>query len=119
MLIARIKKTYRPTRPFVIGIPLFLSPDGFQRIRYYGLLANRYRAENLERCRALLGVAPTQEPAEKDTSEEEEEDWQERLLRLTGIDPTLCPACREGRLKLLATVEPEPSESDPTSRGPP
>src|SRR6185369_1097849 len=46
-------------------------PTGFVRIRHYGLLGNRVRAENLARCRALLGLAegsaaggaaPRQEP---------------------------------------------------------
>ncbi len=35
---------------------LHVLPTGFVRIRYYGLLANRHRAQNLERCRALLGA---------------------------------------------------------------
>jgi Putative transposase/Transposase zinc-binding domain len=29
---------------------LHVLPDGFQRIRHYGLFSNRYRAENLARC---------------------------------------------------------------------
>jgi hypothetical protein len=35
---------------------LHVLPNGFQRIRHYGLLGNRHRAKNLARCRALLGV---------------------------------------------------------------
>src|SRR6516164_2688484 len=35
---------------------LHVLPDGFQRIRHYGLLGNRHRAENLARCRELLAV---------------------------------------------------------------
>jgi hypothetical protein len=31
-------------------------PEGFQRIRYYGFLANRYRAEKLALCRQLLQI---------------------------------------------------------------
>ena len=34
-------------------------PSGFVKIRHYGLLANRYRAANLRRCRALLLVVST------------------------------------------------------------
>jgi hypothetical protein len=29
-------------------------PEGFQRIRYYGFLANRYREQKLAHCRADL-----------------------------------------------------------------
>ncbi|MEP6695103.1 MAG: IS91 family transposase, partial [Chloroflexota bacterium] len=35
---------------------LHVLPAGFHRIRYYGLLGNRYRQENLARCRQLLGT---------------------------------------------------------------
>lgn len=33
---------------------LHVLPDGFQRIRHYGLFTNRYRARNLALCRQLL-----------------------------------------------------------------
>ena len=36
---------------------LHVLPPGFQRIRHYGLFSNRHRAENLARCRKLLGVS--------------------------------------------------------------
>ena len=35
---------------------LHVLPDSFQRIRHYGLLGNRHRAENLTRCRELLAM---------------------------------------------------------------
>ena len=35
---------------------LHVLPNRFHRIRYYRLFANRFRAANLERCRALLPV---------------------------------------------------------------
>src|SRR5262249_20180825 len=44
----------------------FLLPvlrDGSQRIRHYGLLGNRHRAENLAHCRELLAVpVPISQP---------------------------------------------------------
>ena len=36
----------------------------------------------------------------------ETENWQDRLRRLTGLDVTLCPHCRMGKLFLLATLPP-------------
>jgi hypothetical protein len=60
-------------------------PAGFQRIRHYGLLANRGKQENLDRCRELLIVAPPEAPKRKTTAE-----W---LLLLLGIDITRCPQC--------------------------
>jgi hypothetical protein len=31
-------------------------PDGFHRIRHYGFLANRHRADKLAQCRRLLAA---------------------------------------------------------------
>jgi hypothetical protein len=38
---------------------LHVLPDGFHRIRHYGLFANGHRAAMLARCRELLAVPPT------------------------------------------------------------
>jgi predicted Zn-ribbon and HTH transcriptional regulator len=38
-----------------------ILPKGFPRIRYFGFLANRRRAESLPLCRALLAAAPPTE----------------------------------------------------------
>ena len=112
------KETSLGAIEFVRRFLLHVLPDGFQRIRYYGLLAHRCRAENLERCRELLGVAD--KPDGPDSLEDEErESWEERVLRLTGVDPRLCPVCGEGRLVLLQRVEPEPQEVLPAPRAPP
>ena len=46
---------------------LHVLPDGFHRIRHYGLLANGHRAAMLARCRELLDVPPA--PAEGDGDE--------------------------------------------------
>jgi hypothetical protein len=41
---------------FLRRLLMHVLPDGFQRIRHYGLLGNRHRAENLARCRELLAM---------------------------------------------------------------
>jgi predicted Zn-ribbon and HTH transcriptional regulator len=75
---------------------LHVLPDGFQRIRHYGLLGNRHRAENLARCRELLGVsAPMSEP---------QGDYRERHRQLTGEDPLRCPQCRVGQMLRVAVL---------------
>jgi Putative transposase len=38
---------------FIRRFLLHVLPEGFQRIRYYGFLANRYREEKLEHCRGM------------------------------------------------------------------
>ncbi len=70
---------------------LYVLPARFMRVRYYGAFANCHRAKNLERCRVLLD-APLEEPS----SEAAVETWQERLERLTGVDPGPCPDCGQG-----------------------
>src|SRR4051794_1458154 len=61
------------TKPKVMRLPagefmrrflLHVLPDGFHRIRHYGLLANGRRAAMLARCRELLDVPPA--PVEAD-----------------------------------------------------
>ncbi len=41
---------------FIRRFVLHVVPDGFHRIRHYGLFANGHRAENIAKARALLGV---------------------------------------------------------------
>jgi hypothetical protein len=72
---------------------IHVLPDGFVRIRSYGLLANRDRQDKLARCREALGVAPAEAPPPA-----EEAGWAELLARFTGTDPLRCPKCGNGRL---------------------
>jgi len=75
---------------------LHVLPDGFQRIRHYGLLGNRHRAEHLTRCRELLEVpAPT--PALR-------LDHRERYQQLTGHDLLECPVCNKGQMRRVEVL---------------
>ncbi|MCI0721482.1 MAG: IS91 family transposase [Acidobacteria bacterium] len=80
---------------------LHILPEGFVRIRHFGLLANRHRAENLALCRQLLSVA---EPAPLEAPQ----DWRERYQQLTGVNLSLCPQCGLGRLVRIQIL-PTPS----------
>ena len=48
---------------FIRRFLLHTLPDGFHRIRHYGLLANGHRADKLVLCRKLLAVQPPGQPA--------------------------------------------------------
>ena len=72
-------------------------PRGFTRLRHYGLLANRSRTRKLALCRALLGQ-PAPEPLEPETT-------QEMMLRLTGIDITVCRRCGRGPLRQILILD--------------
>jgi hypothetical protein len=78
---------------------LHALPEGFQRIRYYGLLDNRYRQQKLARCRQLLGMAPPVEaPAPEDYLDQHEQ--------LTGSSLRECPICHRGRMVVVETLTP-------------
>ena len=83
---------------FIRRFLLHVLPDGFQRIRYYGLLGNRYRKQKLARCRQLLGMPCADQTA---CSPEPQEDYRDRYERLTGISLRLCPVCHTGRMVLI------------------
>jgi hypothetical protein len=75
---------------------MHVLPNRFQRIRHYGLLGNRHRAENLARCRALLAMpAPVTQPRR---------DYRERCQQLTGHDPLLCPQCKTGTMIRISCI---------------
>jgi hypothetical protein len=73
---------------------LQVLPDGFQRIRHYGLLGNRHRAEHLAHCRELLQVTAPVLPPQRD--------YRERYRQLTGQDLLQCPQCKKGQMVRIA-----------------
>jgi hypothetical protein len=81
---------------FIRRFLLHVLPDGFQRIRYYGFLGNRYRREKLERCRRLLGMPTPAEP-----SNPAEKDYRDRYEELTGHSLHQCPQCGQGRMLVV------------------
>jgi Putative transposase/Transposase zinc-binding domain len=83
---------------FIRRFLLHVLPDGFQRIRYFGFLANRYRAEKLTLCRQLLQMPPP-------TTREIKKDYRDRYEALTGISLKTCPLCRCGTMVVIETFE--------------
>jgi len=86
---------------FIRRFLLHVLPSRFVRIRHFGLLANRKRKNTIALCRKILGDGNTitQPNTRKET-------WQEQLLRICGIDVTLCPVCRKGRMWMVALLLP-------------
>ena len=83
---------------FLRRFTLHVLPRGFNRIRHYGLLANRNKHTLLACARAALKIlAPTPTPAESVAAF-----WQ----RIAGIDIERCPHCQHGTLRLVATLAP-------------
>ncbi|WP_419913298.1 IS91 family transposase [Hoeflea sp.] len=97
---------------FIRRFLLHVLPRGFTRLRHYGLLANRYRAQKLGICRELLHQ-PAPEPRQPETT-------QEMLLRLTGVDITVCRQCGKGTLRQILVLHPQNQTSAHTMKtGPP
>ena len=88
---------------FIRRFLLHVLPDGFQRIRYYGLLGNRYREQKLAHCRELLGM-PTPESPALETAK----DYRERYEELTGSSWWQCPVCRQGRMLVTQVLPRRP-----------
>lgn len=86
---------------FIRRFLLHVVPNGFVRIRYYGMLANCHRAEMLRLCRKLLGTSEA-----GDSCTENKPTWAALLQSLTGDDPLCCPACQRGRLVRLQVMPP-------------
>ena len=86
---------------FIRRFLLHVLPNGFQRIRHYGLLANCHRAAKLAQCRQLLaGPAPVVEFAEAPL------DYRDRYQRLTGKSLRDCPKCGHGHMLCIETFLP-------------
>ena len=90
---------------------LHVLPPGFQRIRHYGLLANRYRNGKLTHCRQLLqAVAPT--------TCEEPVDYRDRYQRLTGVSLRDCPQCAQGQMVCIESFLPGTQPRGPPCTAP-
>jgi len=86
---------------FIRRFLLHVLPQGFQRIRYYGFLANRYREQKLARCRQLLAM-PQPEPLDDQAAG----DYRDQYQELTGTALTECPACQRGRMVVIEVLKP-------------
>jgi len=80
---------------FIRRFLLHVLPDGFHRIRHYGLFANGGRAENIARARQLLNVPATQSESSDAGSADDSEPQ-------ALAHP--CPCCG-GRMIIIETFE--------------
>ncbi|MER8672287.1 IS91 family transposase [Mesorhizobium sp. M1156] len=81
---------------FIRRFLLHVLPEGFHRIRYYGFLGNRYRAQKLACCRDLLGM-----PVPKPSDSRSAKDYRDLYEDLTGHSLRQCPACRQGQMIII------------------
>jgi hypothetical protein len=92
------------TREFIRRFLIHVLPDGFHRIRHYGLLASAGRKRNVETIRKLLGAAPPASTEATDT---------DPAPHLTLREP--CPDCG-GAMRIIETFR---RGERPLTRAPP
>jgi hypothetical protein len=81
----RARRVSLSAEEFIRRLLLHVLPQGFVRVRTYGLLANRDRRATLETCRTALGER-RREPLPNITTEE-------LLARILRRDPSRYPTC--------------------------
>lgn len=91
------------TPEFIRRFLIHVLPDGFHRIRHYGLLASGNRKANIAKARALLGAEPVKNE-DPPTAE---------IIPLTLREP--CPDCG-GQMRIIETFR---RGQKPQTRAPP
>jgi hypothetical protein len=86
---------------FIQRFLLHILPLGFYKIRYYGLLAAANSKTKKETCFVLIGKQPPLSCFEGLTT-------MEIFREITGKDPSICPKCKTGRLRLIELFEKHP-----------
>ena len=87
----KIKELSVTAEEFIRRFLLHILPGGFMKIRYYGFLAHANKKKSIPLLRQLIN--PDAEIVEKLT-----ETVEEMMLRLTGVDLSLCPECGKGNM---------------------
>jgi hypothetical protein len=81
---------------FIRRFLLHVLPKRFVKIRHYGFLSNRNKKSNVARIRLMCGVAGDVKAAEKSV--------EEMMLKLTGVDITLCACCKKGKMRVVSRI---------------
>jgi len=73
-------------------------PVGFMKIRHFGILSSRNKADCIAKIREQFDVAPIAKPAKG-------LNWMETFEMLYGHHPKQCPCCGKGIMLVVATIE--------------
>lgn len=96
----RKRKMTLDAEEFIRRFLLHVLPNGFVRIRYFGFLANRFRAEKIKQARKLLGQSEGEASELRTDPDDEDFRWH------PDKDRDLCPHCGRGRLICVETIPP-------------
>jgi Putative transposase len=87
----KVKALTLKATEFIRRYLLHILPRGFMQIRYYGFLGHANKKVSIPLLRLLIN--PEVKIAVKLS-----ETVQEMMMRLTGVDPSLCPECGIGKM---------------------
>ena len=105
---ANQKKVLRlKVNEFIQRFMLHTVPYRFVRIRYYGLMSNRNKRENLALVREYYQIVTII------NEEEEERSWDTIYMSVTGCDPHQCPQCKEGEMIVTLLIPGRGGKSPP------
>ena len=98
------KSTTLPGDELLARFVQHVLPPGYVKIRHYGLHAACNATTRLELARQRLtpGGATESRPEQPPPAE----DWRPLMLRLSGVDVRVCPACRLHTLERCALAAP-------------
>ena len=81
---------------FLRRFSMHILPKGFVKVRYYGVLSNRYSKQTTMYRKPVIPVK-TGTIIKNETS-------QERILRLTEFDVYRCPFCKKGQMHIVEII---------------
>jgi len=90
----KVKELRLPVEEFIRRFLLHILPNGFMKIRYFGFLAHTNKRKSIPLLRQLIGSSA-------ELPEKTEETVQEMMVRLTGVDISICPKCKKGKMKII------------------
>jgi len=97
-----------PALDFIALFMRHIVPSRFIRIRYYGLMANRNKKINLEKCHEFFEL--------ERKIEEITRDWDRIYFEVTGTDIHQCPECKEGNMVCLSQIGPNLYRPPPSEK---
>ena len=90
----KVKELRLPVEEFIHRFLLHILPNGFMKIRYFGFLAHTNKRKSIPLLRQLIGSSA-------ELPEKIKETVQEMMVRLTGVDISICPKCKKGKMKII------------------
>jgi hypothetical protein len=82
---------------FIRRFLLHVLPYSYHKIRYYGLFSLRNRQQRINNIREKMSLPVTEKPYQKLSIGE-------RIFNMTGIDISLCPCCKTGKMMPVTNV---------------